>query len=203
MGRTCCGGHCVNTANDPLHCGACDVQCTGSTPFCDGSCKAPPCSLEGGGCAAGTTCCGGQCCDSTQLCCLPEGPLDQGPACTTPAGSPATCPQGCAPLCISDRNAKREVRAVDPREVLETLARVPVSTWSYRSDASEVRHMGPMAQDFRGAFGLGDTDRAYDPVDAHGVAFAAIQGLYEELEEQKARIERLERDNASLRASCR
>jgi hypothetical protein len=63
--------------------------------------------------------------------------------------------------------------------------------------------MGPMAQDFRSAFGLGDTDRAYDPVDAHGVAFAAIQGLYEELEEQKARIERLERDNASLRANCR
>jgi hypothetical protein len=92
---------------------------------------------------------------------------------------------------------------VDSQAVLETLARVPVSTWSYTSDSPDVRHMGPMAQDFSSAFGLGATDRAYDPIDAHGVAFVAIQALYERLELQNERIERLERDNAELRASCR
>jgi hypothetical protein len=81
---------------------------------------------------------------------------------------------------------------------------MPVSTWSYRSDDPTVRHLGPMAQDFHSAFGLGDTDRAYDSIDAHGVALAAIKALYERSRDQDARIERLERENAELRerASC-
>ena len=24
----CCGGNCIDTAADPLHCGACDLACT-------------------------------------------------------------------------------------------------------------------------------------------------------------------------------
>jgi hypothetical protein len=92
---------------------------------------------------------------------------------------------------------------VDPAAVLDTVARVPVSTWSYKSDGAEPRHMGPMAQDFYAAFGLGATDRAYDPIDAHGVAFAAIQGLYARLREQDERIDRLERANEELRKTCR
>jgi hypothetical protein len=55
-----------------------------------------------------------------------------------------------------------------------------------------------MAQDFKAAFGLGDTDRAYHAVDAHGVTIAAIQALYEMSLEQGRRIERLERDNDQL-----
>jgi hypothetical protein len=106
---------------------------------------------------------------------------------------------GCSPACVSDRNLKRDIEPVDARAVLDQLARVPMSTWSYTSDDPRVRHLGPMAQDFHSAFGLGDTDRAYDPIDAHGVAFAAIQALYEEVEAQRVRIERLERENAALR----
>lgn len=102
-------------------------------------------------------------------------------------------------MCISDRNAKRGIEPVDPQAVLESVARMPVSTWSYKSDDPSVRHMGPMAQDFYGEFGLGATDKAYSPIDAHGAAFAAIQGLYERVEEQGARIEKLERENADLR----
>jgi hypothetical protein len=55
-----------------------------------------------------------------------------------------------------------------------------------------------MAQDFKAAFGLGDTDRAYHAVDAHGVTIAAIQALYEMSLEQGRKIERLERDNEQL-----
>jgi hypothetical protein len=81
---------------------------------------------------------------------------------------------------------------------------MPVSTWSYKSDDPSVRHLGPMAQDFKAAFGLGDTDKAYHPIDAHGVSLAAIKALYERSREQDARIDRLERENAELRkrASC-
>jgi hypothetical protein len=122
--------------------------------------------------------------------------------CITPTGPQDTCPPGC-PECVSDRNVKRDIEPVDPQAVLETLMRVPVSTWSYRSDDPGVRHMGPMAQDFHAAFGLGRTDTRYDPIDAHGVAFAAIQALAARVEAQDARLERLEKENEALRASCR
>jgi endosialidase-like protein len=94
---------------------------------------------------------------------------------------------------------KRDIVPVDPQAVLEGVARMPVATWSYKTDDPSVRHMGPMAQEFYGEFGLGDTDKAYSPIDAHGVAFAAIQALYERVREQDARIEKLERENAALR----
>ena len=110
-----------------------------------------------------------------------------------------TCPAGC-PLCRSDRNLKRDIVSVDTQKVLEAVARMPVSTWSYKIDDPSVRHMGPMAQDFKAAFGLGDTDKAYHSIDAHGVTLAAIQALYERIEAQNARIDRLERENDELRA---
>jgi hypothetical protein len=56
-----------------------------------------------------------------------------------------------------------------------------------------------MAQDFHAAFGLGSTDRAYDPIDAHGVELAAIKALYDRLLKDEAALERLEKENADLR----
>jgi len=105
---------------------------------------------------------------------------------------------------VSDRNVKRDIEPVDDQAVLQSVARMPISTWSYKSDDPSVRHLGPMAQDFHAAFGLGDTDKAYDPIDAHGVAFAAIRALNEQVQEQNARIERLERENRDLleRPAC-
>jgi trimeric autotransporter adhesin len=60
----------------------------------------------------------------------------------------------------SDRNLKRDVEPIDDQAVLESVARMPISTWSYRTDDPSVRHLGPMAQDCHSAFGLGSTDRA-------------------------------------------
>ena len=100
---------------------------------------------------------------------------------------------------MSDRNLKRDVEPVDDQAVLERVAKMPVSTWSYKSDDPSVRHLGPMAQDFYAAFGLGDTDRAYNSIDAHGVALAAIKALYERSRELDARIEQLEHENQELR----
>jgi hypothetical protein len=121
--------------------------------------------------------------------------------CVKPIAGQPVCPVGC-PMCVSDRNLKTNIEPIDPQAVLESVARLPVSTWSYKSDPATVRHMGPMAQDFKASFGLGDTDKAYNPIDAHGVELAAIQALYERLEAQDARLEKLERDNERLRSQC-
>jgi hypothetical protein len=110
-----------------------------------------------------------------------------------------TCPQGCAPLCVSDRNLKSGITPVDERKVLEQVASLPITSWRYTSDVDQVTHLGPMAQDFRATFGLGDTDRTYNPLDAHGVELASIKALYRLLQEQQVRLEKLEGENARLR----
>jgi hypothetical protein len=96
----------------------------------------------------------------------------------------------------SDRNVKQAFSAVDPQTVLEKVAAMPMQEWSYISDEGASRHIGPMAQDFRAAFGLGADDKHISMVDADGVALAAIQGLNEKLERENAalrqRLDRLE-----------
>ena len=98
----------------------------------------------------------------------------------------------------SDRRSKRDLRPVDAREVLRRLAAMPVSTWSWRTQDAGIRHMGPTAQDFRGAFGLGQGRRTISTVDADGVALAAIQGLNRKLGAERAQRRELERRIARL-----
>jgi len=92
---------------------------------------------------------------------------------------------------LSDRNMKENLEPVDGLVVLEQLVELPISTWNYVSQDTKVRHMGPMAQDFA-AIGLGMDDVTIATVDADGVALAAIQGLYQIVQEQ-------EQENAELR----
>jgi len=96
----------------------------------------------------------------------------------------------------SDRNLKENFVPVSPREVLDKVAALPISRWNFKDDAA-TPHVGPMAQDFHAAFGLGTDERHIATVDADGVALAAIQGLNQKLEtenaELKQRLDRLER----------
>ena len=88
-----------------------------------------------------------------------------------------------------DRNAKANLTDVDAREVLETLAGMPIQNWNYKSDPTGVRHIGPTSQDFQAAFGLnGDDDIHISAVDAQGIALAAIQGLNEKLQAENAEL---------------
>jgi Tfp pilus assembly protein FimV len=81
---------------------------------------------------------------------------------------------------------------------LARLAQVPISTWNYRAEDASIRHIGPTAQDFHAAFGLGYNDTSISTVDADGVALAAAQGLYDLSQEQAARIQQLEAENTDL-----
>ena len=75
--------------------------------------------------------------------------------------------------------------------MLEKVAALPLSWWRYKGYA--VRHVGPMAQDFHAAFDLGRDEKGLDGADLDGVALAAIQGLYRENQDLKARVAELER----------
>ena len=120
-------------------------------------------------------------------------------------------------LTTSDRNAKQQIRPVEPAEILEKVAALPISTWQFKEEPNGT-HLGPMAQDFHAAFGLGNTDTGIMTVDADGVALAAIQALAVEdarLRQEAAawqgrqrtedgrrqeQINQLRRENAELKA---
>ncbi len=87
-----------------------------------------------------------------------------------------------------DRTLKDNFEQVDGRVVLDQLARVPILTWNYKSEDTHIRHMGPMAQDFFGTFGVGYDDTSITTVDANGVALAAIKGLHQIVKELDARL---------------
>lgn len=92
----------------------------------------------------------------------------------------------------SDAALKENFATVDKRELLQKLLKMPINTWNHKAQDAEVRHLGPTAQDFYGAFGLGEDDRHIGTIDADGVALAAIQGLYEVVQEKDAKIAELE-----------
>lgn len=94
----------------------------------------------------------------------------------------------------SDRNLKTDFRAVSGAEVLQRLAAMPITNWSYKTEGESVRHIGPMAQDFATAFRLGSDDTHITTIDESGVALAAIQELYRENKQ-------LLRDNQELKAA--
>lgn len=99
----------------------------------------------------------------------------------------------------SDRNTKADIEDVDPAEVLAKVAGLPIATWRYKDD--QATHVGPMAQDFYAAFGLGSDDKHIAPADMAGLGLAAIQALKADVAEKEARIRALEQRLERLEAA--
>ena len=80
---------------------------------------------------------------------------------------------------VSDARLKENFRDVSGEDVLAKLATIPIRGWNYRAQSSDVRHVGPTAQDFHAAFGLGGSGNEFriNTVDADGIAMAAVQAL--------------------------
>lgn len=101
----------------------------------------------------------------------------------------------------SDRNAKTNFESVDPQAVLAKLASMPITRWNYKHDSRHIKHIGPMAQDFKAAFGLDGSDQTrINSVDVQGVALAAIQGLYQKNQALSAQNQDLESKLTNLEA---
>jgi hypothetical protein len=98
----------------------------------------------------------------------------------------------------SSRVLKDDFQDVDARDILARLTAVPVSEWRYRSDPAASRHIGPVAEDFRSAFGLGVEGAGLNVGDVAGVTIAAVQGLWTELQEQKEAAKDQEKTLADL-----
>lgn len=99
----------------------------------------------------------------------------------------------------SDVNRKHRFASVAGEDVLARLRDLSITTWSYRVEDDDVRHLGPTAQGFRAAFGLGRDEKTIATVDADGVALAAAQALERRTAAQAEEIRALREENADLR----
>jgi hypothetical protein len=114
-------------------------------------------------------------------------------------------PGGSAWLMLSDARSKENFRDLDGEDVLSRIATMPVREWNYRAQSDSIRHVGPTAQDFHAAFGLGEDPLRIGTGDADGIALAAVQALElrtRVLADENAalleRVRRLESDAAAV-----
>ena len=99
---------------------------------------------------------------------------------------------------LSSRTAKQNFRPIDGSVLLSKIDALPITTWSYL--AASDRHLGPVAEDFHQAFGLGNTDKMIAPADLAGVALAAVKALQDQVQQRDRQIDALERRLAELEA---
>ena len=101
---------------------------------------------------------------------------------------------------VSDVRAKHRFRELDGDDVLAKIAAMPVTEWSYRAQDDTIRHIGPTAQDFHAAFGLGEDPLRIGTLDADGVALAAIKALEARSRQHADEVSALRAEVAQLRA---
>lgn len=108
----------------------------------------------------------------------------------------------------SSREIKENIEPLAGNDILDRLAGLPLSEWSYTGQSQ--RHAGPMAEDFYATFGLGPDDKHIAPKDLAGVALAAAKALHgqvkakdAELAELNQRLDSRDAELAELKAQMR
>jgi hypothetical protein len=101
---------------------------------------------------------------------------------------------------LSSRSAKENFRTTDGQLLLAKLEQMPIDSWNYRGAPTKERHVGPVAEDFHAAFGLGRSERYIAPTDMAGVALASVKALQQEIKQRDEHIQELERRLQALEA---
>jgi hypothetical protein len=104
---------------------------------------------------------------------------------------------------VSDYHRKENFELLNGEDVLQRLRAIPVSSWNYKSQDASIRHIGPMAQDFHAAFGVGEDEKLINTIDIEGVSIAAAKALETRTAEQQAEINALKQRNTDLEERLR
>jgi hypothetical protein len=101
--------------------------------------------------------------------------------------------------CASSRTLKENFVAVDGEDVLLRIREIPITTWNMIGGDRNVRHLGPVAEDFWRAFGLGLGETTIGLGDIDGVNLAAAKALeartrslQQQLDERTAQVQALQ-----------
>jgi hypothetical protein len=88
---------------------------------------------------------------------------------------------------------------VDFEALLRHLAVLPIAYFTTKGATEPARELGPSAEDFRVAFGLGRDGTSIAEGNASGVALAAAQGLYRKILADEAEVAAQRQEIAALR----
>jgi hypothetical protein len=113
-------------------------------------------------------------------------------ASTKPAKAPCI---SCVP---SSRQFKTTGEGIDAVAVLGGVAGLTVERWRYKPETGmeQQSHIGPYAEDFRAAFGVGD-GVTISTIDAIGVCLGAIKALSAKVESLEAELHTVPRKKAA------
>ncbi len=104
---------------------------------------------------------------------------------------------------VSDRSRKENFRTEDGERTLAKIAAMPIQSWNYKAQDPSIRHLGPTAQDFYAAFGLGQSELTITTTDIDGVNLLAVQALEKRTAELRAENQRLREQLDELEAIVR
>lgn len=97
----------------------------------------------------------------------------------------------------SSATLKHNLRNTDDEAILETVCSMKMKRWQYLDDPSQAEHIGPIAEEFHAAFGVGSNEKRLASMDVAGVALASVRALNEKLETEN---QKLEAQNEALEA---
>lgn len=101
----------------------------------------------------------------------------------------------------SDVNKKENFKEVDGKMLLNKIMELPVTRWNYIGTSRSTTHIGPMAQDFKRLFNVGDDDKSISSIDPSGIALRAIQELIVQNEKLQKEMEVLKNKIAVIEQS--
>ena len=87
---------------------------------------------------------------------------------------------------------KENISSIDASLVLDQLSQLNILKWNYINDDDEVKHIGPLSEDFHNIFGLnGEEKERISYNDLAGVSLAAIKALIEKNNELERKMSEL------------
>jgi len=99
---------------------------------------------------------------------------------------------------FSSKSLKSAAGKVDTASILAGVAALPVDAWRYKpaTGLEQQTHIGPFAEDFQAAFGVGN-GVTISTIDAIGVCLAAIKALSERVDTLKGELQAAHRRTAA------
>lgn len=87
---------------------------------------------------------------------------------------------GAASVMASSRDYKENNEPTSSKGILKKLGKLNIEKWNYKED--DIKHLGPMAEDFKEIFGVGD-GKTIALVDVVGVVLSSIKALSEQIDQ--------------------
>ena len=104
-----------------------------------------------------------------------------------------------ATAALSDENLKQNFELVDAEHFIDRFLNLDVSWWNYKTaPEDQFRQIGPMAQDFKRAFGTHGSEKFINQLDADGVMMAGVKGLAIRNKKLEAQVAQLENERLEI-----